>query len=442
MLKSIRVEYRPFVILCAGALLVHLVLPLNWSDDAVFAQEASEMTLAAFLKGSSRLLTDAMTYLFARYHLLWRLCNPVVLTVMAIAVSQLLTCKNVVLKNTVICAGVVYPAMVLVDAGFIATTVNYLWPVTCGLLCLLPLKRLCMGGRVRWYELAMGIPLLLYALNMEQMCAILTVLFTAGFGYLCVKKRPSLYAGAMALLCVVGLCLTYFLNVMGDGSRMEREIARYFPDFLRLSLWNKLELGFSSTLYCLTMDAAYASAAFFAFSLFLAVAVFRKTKKTGFRFAAAVPPVFTVFFVTAGLLPAKLVPFLPFFTGGMQNVLVSRSAYSFSPVRDILLLAVCACVLCSVGRLMGGPRAALTAYVTLAAGLGSRMLMGFSPTVWASGYRTFHIMLLTFLFCAVMVLHQNSEIFSKKRKNGRTRAGLTGGFCAPGFRHIAEEKIV
>lgn len=200
LLKSIKAEYRPFLILFAGALLVHLFLPLQWSDDAVFAKEASEMTLMVFLRGSSRLLTDTMTYLFARYHLLWRLCNPLVLTVMAIVISRLLTCKNAVLKNTVICIGILYPAMVIVDAGFIATTVNYLWPVTCGLICLLPLQRLCRGGRARWYEIVFGIPLLLYALNMEQMCAILLVLFVSGFLYLCIKKRPSLYAGIQALL--------------------------------------------------------------------------------------------------------------------------------------------------------------------------------------------------------------------------------------------------
>jgi len=44
------------------------------------------------------------------------------------------------------------------------------------------------------------------------------------------------------------------------------------------------------------------------------------------------------------------------------------------------------------------------------------MMMGFSPTVWASGYRTFHIMLLTFLFCAIMILNQNPQLFIRKEK--------------------------
>ena len=102
LIKSVKTEYRPFFILFAGALLVHLFLPLSWSDDAVFAKEASELTLAAFLNGSSRLLTDTMTYVFARHPFLWRMLNPFVLTILAVTISRLLACKNETLKNTVI----------------------------------------------------------------------------------------------------------------------------------------------------------------------------------------------------------------------------------------------------------------------------------------------------------------------------------------------------
>ena len=414
LIKSVKTEYRPFFILFAGALLVHLFLPLSWSDDAVFAKEASELTLAAFLNGSSRLLTDTMTYVFARHPFLWRMLNPFVLTILAVTISRLLACKNETLKNTVICISILYPAMVLVDAGFIATTVNYLWPVTCGLLCLIPLQRECRGGYTKWYAYVCCIPLLFYAVNMEQMCVILTVLFVGGFLYLCTQKKLSLYAGLQALLCLASLYYTYYLNCVGDGSRMEREISRYFPSFLQLSVWNKVELGFSSTFYCLTMDAAYASVAFLVFTLFLAVAVFRKSSKISFRITAIFPPAFTVFFVISGLLPAKAVPFLSYVTGGMHQYLVAKATYSFAPLRDLLFIAVCICVLCSIGMLMCGKQARLTAFVTLAAGLGSRMMMGFSPTIWASGYRTFHIMLLTFLFCAIMILNQNPQLFIRK----------------------------
>ena len=45
--------YLPFLILFCSLLVVHLFLPLNWSDDAVFAVKAAEMGLREFLSDSA-----------------------------------------------------------------------------------------------------------------------------------------------------------------------------------------------------------------------------------------------------------------------------------------------------------------------------------------------------------------------------------------------------
>lgn len=39
-------------------------------------------------------------------------------------------------------------------------------------------------------------------------------------------------------------------------------------------------------------------------------------------------------------------------------------------------------------------------------GLATKAVMGFSPTVWASGYRTGWIMNFAFLFCTVFMLRE------------------------------------
>ena len=74
-------EQKCLLIFYFAALFVHLFLPLNWGDDSIFNAEAV-VGISEFLKGSSRLLTDSMTYIFCRWHILWRLVNPVVLTVL------------------------------------------------------------------------------------------------------------------------------------------------------------------------------------------------------------------------------------------------------------------------------------------------------------------------------------------------------------------------
>ncbi|MDR2687659.1 MAG: hypothetical protein LBB75_07890, partial [Oscillospiraceae bacterium] len=43
----------------------HFLLPLRWGDDAVFFEKVRRLGLFDFLKASSRLLVDSLTYLFA-----------------------------------------------------------------------------------------------------------------------------------------------------------------------------------------------------------------------------------------------------------------------------------------------------------------------------------------------------------------------------------------
>lgn len=59
---------------------VHLFLPLNWSDDAVFLKKTADKDILTFLNGSARPFTDGLTYIFSRNQWLWRIMNPLVLT--------------------------------------------------------------------------------------------------------------------------------------------------------------------------------------------------------------------------------------------------------------------------------------------------------------------------------------------------------------------------
>lgn len=51
----------PFIVSFGILFLVHLFLPLGWSDDGVFLVKTSGVALSEFLVGSARPMTDAMT---------------------------------------------------------------------------------------------------------------------------------------------------------------------------------------------------------------------------------------------------------------------------------------------------------------------------------------------------------------------------------------------
>ncbi len=394
-------EQKYFLIFYLTALLIHQFLPLNWGDDSIFNVEAV-VGITEFLKGSSRLLTDSMTYIFCRWHILWRLANPVILTVLIKTLSELVPSKNKDMTAKLFCITMIYPTMIIVDAGFIATTVNYLWPITFALINILVFQNL-YGGQ-RFNPMYPGvIPLLLYALNMEMLSAVLTCVFLLGCALMIYNKRVRFLPFVQGLISIGGLLVAYIGNINGDNSRMAREIGRYFPDYESLDILNKIELGFSSTFYCMTMKLSFASIAFIAFAIFLALTVFKVSKNICLRISALFPCVFAVIFSVISVTPFNNSDFISFFTGGMQNYKMNKAVYSFEIVPDMFFVLIAVCVLISVGFLFKSKTDILKAYFILGAGLGTRLIMGFSPTVWASGYRTFAIFIITMIIVAVMI---------------------------------------
>ncbi len=402
-------RHRFYIAFFFVALAVHFFLPLNWSDDAVFYEKAASSSLDNFLLTSARPLTDAATWLFARCNLVWRIVNPLVLTVFLVAVEEILPIrKSKATKAVSVFA--VFPSMVLVDAGFIATTVNYLWPTTFGLLCLFPIRNKLLKEKTPlWFKFVL-VPLLAYACNMQQMCAVLFgVLLCASVYIWAVRKEFDLYSVLQTLVVGAMAVYSYSLNVFSDNSRMLRETARYFPDFGSLNILEKAELGFSSTFYCMTMEVRLAFAGFILFTLFLAVCGMRFCTKPAVKVSSAFPLVFSLVFGVLSLVKPEWVKTV---CGGMVNGGVGKADYVFSPVSDLLFLFVTACVAVSVLSLLKTKSSRMISVLILAAGFGSRVLMGFSPTVWASGYRTFAILFVAFILIALLILNENSGLSS------------------------------
>ncbi len=395
-MESTHKSVNPFAAFFLISLAVHLFLPLNWGDDKIFNAESS-MALNDFLYGSSRIMTDTMTYIFSKYHLLWRLINPFVLTLLPLTLAKLLNVTDKKI-SALICGLTVFPAMVTVDAGFIATTVNYLWPVAFGLASLLIFQSIAAEKKVPWYALAADIAALLYAINMEQMSAVLTGAFLIGSCYLWMcKKRFRFYPLLQLLISIGGVIYAYVGNTSQDNSRMMRETARYFPQFDALGFLEKAELGFSSTMYCFTMDIRFAFAAFIAFTVFLAVVIFKKSDKLLSKVAAIVPPLSAAVLTVTNLIS-------PF--EYLRHYRMTKAVYRFSAVADIYFVIVLLCILYTLAVILKEKQLIIKAYTVLAAGFASRVIMGFSPTVWASGYRTFFLMFISFIVVAIIIMER------------------------------------
>lgn len=129
----------------------------------------------------------------------------------------------------------------------------------------------------------------------------------------------------------------------------------------------------------MTMELRFAWVGFFAFLLFLFFAVLKRTKRISERLVICFPILFSLFGAIQSFVPEKYLPFAQFIPGELKNYRMTEAAYSFEPVTDIIFVTVILCVLYTIWILMRNRKEFLISAAVLAFGLGTRVLMGFSP---------------------------------------------------------------
>lgn len=312
---------------------------------------------------------------------------------------------------------VLYPSMAMVDAGFIATTLNYLWPVTLGLFSLLPLWNAINGNKTKIPIYIFAVPCLLYACNMQQMTCVLLLLFVAGNIYLIYNKKFNIFTILETIITAACLVYSYLRNTTGDNPRMLKESSRYFPAFSELNIFKKAELGFSSTFFGMTMDPRTAFAGSMIFFIFLAVLIFKNRRGLLSKAAALIPILFSVFGLIQAVTPLKNTALVSSFIGEYQNYRMNHAVYTFNILMDIAFLIIVLCTVFVFLQLTDNNRDKIIAFFAYFIGLGTRMIMGFSPTVWASGYRTYYIFFICLIIISIIIIDGGTESKEIREKN-------------------------
>lgn len=89
---------------------------------------------------------------FTKFPLLRRIINPFILIAESLILSKYLPPKNSYLKTVILSHALLSPSIIVVDAGFIATTLNYLWAVTFGLISLIPAQKQMNNQKISCFE--------------------------------------------------------------------------------------------------------------------------------------------------------------------------------------------------------------------------------------------------------------------------------------------------
>lgn len=419
--QMIVAEWFPFVILFAFMLLYHFMIQGPINDDLFYQKVLHDFTYYEYLHGqwyvwTSRMAVEAVIITVSYFPMfLWKVLDVFVYTIFGMLLSKLFVKREVRISNYLLLfLMLIYPYTDLSTAGWSTTTMTYLWPLVFGTYSLLSIKKTACGEKIRWYEYIFYIISLLYSISLEQMNLALMLVYTISFLYFLFQKKLPVFMGIQMLLTWLFLWLA--LTCPGNIRRALKEITQGFVDYPMLGTANKIEMGYSSTMYHLIVEKNLLS---LILCIVIFITVLLKHKTIFYRMIAGFPLFLTtVFWLPKSILESVFPGMVKFAnqlgTHGTITLINYDWKRSYIPV---FLLGIAGCfLLLSLYLIYGNTKICYALILTLLAGAATRFIMGFSPTIWRSSERTYLILSFALIICIITVMQEMIRHSSKTLK--------------------------
>jgi len=300
----------------------------------------------------------------------------------------------------------------MITAGWIVTSIPYFWATAFGMLSLVGLAKIIRDERIRGIEYVFYFSCNFFAVGSLQLAPLLLGIYTLIIIYLLIKKRYPVFVFVQYFIIIINL--VYHLTVPGSRTRFIAEISYSFPAFQFLTLTDKLQLGFTSTVFHFINDN---SLFFLLFCIVLFIGVCAKHQKVHYRMIALVPLAANLLWGSFHHVFGSLfinIYHIMLSVGSYKNINTSTFFHykAYIPL-GVAFLIIC-CIAASMFLVFGKTYKSLLVQSILAGGFASRMILSFSPTIFASEERTFIFMYFCMIVCAVLV-YQEIQLLCKER---------------------------
>lgn len=373
---------------------------------------------------SSRTLADLSMVVFTGIPaFIWKIADSLVATSCAFLMAAIAGAFygkgwRAFIKPAAFVMVVLYPFFDMKTSGWVATTVNYLWPMA-GLLymglCAARLAKApldgnetasarCRAGRAALLALAV-----LWA-GAHELVALCAVLLEAALIACLLLEGRGRKAGGPALLLAASLFFVgWAVFCPGNAVRNLTTATMQFPSWESFSTIEHLTMALAGTFDRLTSLGFYRGGVqpFLMQSclwLLILASVHRRFLSIKLDLLMALP------FLLCYLMNQTDVRFWSIWAlmDGMASEHMGQLRMAYQPVLSALIAALTSAGL-YLAFLRPGPRGAipgLCAALCYLAGLGTRVAMGFSCTVYASNTRTYIALLLAMGLLVVLLSHE------------------------------------
>ncbi len=342
---------------------------------------------------------------------MWILLEVLMVTLVGYSISKIFTKENTKENNLMLISMIlIYPYTIMHQTGWASTTINYMWPLATCLFALIPIKKIWYNEKIKFWEYPLYTVSLLFAGNQEQTSAILVCVYIIFTIILIVRdKKIKPYMILQSLLAIISII--FILTCPGNYVRQQDEMRR-FIDFGMLSFLDKFVLGFTATFgeIIANQDIVYTL-----LTTLLAIFIFTNYKQKLYRIVSLVPIISIVALahlspITFGIFP-ELETFydLIITKDVMLTVENCNNLYYVFPI--LFSFANFICIGMSLLLLTKKYCHNLPLLIYLA-GLASRIVIAFSPTVFVSKTRT----MIFFDFAMIIISYIIWQMLDKKDK--------------------------
>lgn len=412
-MKTFLTKHKTFLFYVALATIIfclHFLLKLHTKDDIYFASfklsELGNYIKFRYSAWTSRIIIEiVLVFLLKLPDFVWCLLDTLIIMLIIHSISYLFT-KNGFKENLIVALVVLcFPFSTMGGAGWYATTLNYLLPLALGLYAFIPIKNALNGKKEKWFKYPIYSICLLFACNQEQMCALVLAFYLIFTVYLIIKnKKVNLFLAIQTILAIASI--VFILTCKGNLARKAAEIQTYYPAFAGFNLLEKFILGINAAFSALLINFNLPALILFCTLPF----VLRKSNRV-VKILSYIPAVIYVYCYSANLLVSHVnhglnLPLINLMNR-YTNYKLAVDKFATSSILMflffILFVVLLVFLLYKVGQNhKDNKTSTLFVMIVFLAGLCSKLIMGFSPTVFASGTRT--DIFFTFAFIIIICL--------------------------------------
>src|SRR5574344_473260 len=362
---------------------------------------------------SSRVFIELFLVYLAKHFWLWKIIDICMYLLAYFSFNKILSISKDDYKKKwlIVSLLLLYPFMDMSGAGWAASTMNYFWCFALGLYAFIPVKKILTNDKVKIYEYIISIIVLFYAVNQEQMaCLVFGFAIVFMIYYIYKNKKINWY-----LLWLIIMGLAGVLNALicpGNSVRLAQEIQNCNFNFAEYGLIKKIYIGLLTS-FSILIEHCYV----IIILLITLILISNKNKKLKLVNVLSIIDLLIVVilymsrFNLSGIAAIKQIEYL--LTSGyfpQYPVTIRNMIFIFAPA-IITVLFVYGNITYSLYKV--DTKKYLLPIIFMA-GVVSRVIIGFTPSIFASSRRGELYMFFLILLIIGYLFKNNEKDVSKK----------------------------